>query len=211
VIAATREWIGRLDPTTPADAHHLLEALWVFQQHNVVNRELLGLVLASPVPAARLAARRVERMWAARGGGPPATGAPAAPRSASRDVADDGAIVVRAVVEGMRYDLPVYRVTAGTTVTIRFVNDDYTPHNLIIGTPGSHDEIGAAADRLGADGFARQFRPTSDKVLAATELLKHQASEAIEFRAPATPGDYDMLCTFPGHRHTMRAVLHVVR
>jgi lysophospholipase L1-like esterase/plastocyanin len=212
VIAATREWIKGLDPTKEADAHHLLEALWVHQQHNVVNRDLLGLVLNSPVAPARLAARRVERMWA-RSAGRPQPGAPAsaAQKRTGPDSANDGALVVRAVVEGMRYDLPVYTVTAGKPARIRFVNDDYMPHNLIIGTPGSHEEIGGAADRLGADGFAKQFVPKSDKIVAATDLLQHQKSQVLEFRAPTAPGDYDILCTFPGHRQTMRAVLRVVK
>jgi lysophospholipase L1-like esterase len=63
VIAATREWIARFDPAREADAHHLLEALWLHQQHNVQNQELLGQLLKSPVLHARNAARRVERMW----------------------------------------------------------------------------------------------------------------------------------------------------
>jgi plastocyanin len=212
VMAATREWINGFDPASAADAHHLLEALWLHQQHNVVNRDLLGLVLNSPVPFARMAAKRVERMWARRAGQPGAGGAASANNKPSAATsANDGAVVVRAVVEGMRYDLPVYTVTAGTQVRVRFVNDDYTPHNLIVGAPGSREEIGVAADRLGSDGFARQFRPNSDKVIAASDLLQYQKSQVIEFQAPAAPGDYDILCTFPGHRQTMRAVMRVVK
>lgn len=211
VMAAVAEWIKGFDPKREADAHHLLEALWVHQQHNVVNRDLLKVVLNSPVPQARIAARRVERMWALPVGQPQVGSGAATARPGRGALPGDGAIVVRSVVEGMRYDLPVYPAKVGQTVKIRFINDDYTPHNLVVGTPGSHEEIGAAADRLGADGFARNFRPSSDKVLAATTLLKNQASEVIELQAPTTPGDYDILCTFPGHRQTMRAVLRVTK
>jgi hypothetical protein len=63
VIAATREWSKGFDATREAGAHHLLEALWVHQQHNVEAPELLGQLLASPVLHARNAARRVESMW----------------------------------------------------------------------------------------------------------------------------------------------------
>jgi hypothetical protein len=63
VIAATQTWMERLDPTSEADAHHMLEALWIHQQHNVVNRELLSQVLDSPVAHARIAAATVEVMW----------------------------------------------------------------------------------------------------------------------------------------------------
>ena len=217
VMAAVRTWITPFDAAREADAHHLLEALWLHQQHNVVNRELLGRLLASPVLHARNAAQRVEMMWqhsAARpvaiGGAsasqPSAAGAAAAPTATP----DDGAIVVRTVVEGMRYDQQTVTVKAGAAVRLRFVNDDFTPHNLIIGTPGSFEEIGAAADRLGSDGFAQRFRPKSDKIIAATDLLEHQRSEVLEFRAPTTAGEYEILCTFPGHRQTMRAKLRVV-
>jgi azurin len=142
----------------------------------------------------------------------PAGAAPAADSTPPvAGAAGDGAIVVRAVVEAMRYDVETVTVTAGQPVTLRFVNDDYTPHNLVIGTPGSREAIGAAADRLGADGFAQRFIPRSSSILAATDLLNHQKSELLEFRAPSAPGDYEILCTFPGHRQTMHAVLRVVR
>jgi plastocyanin len=203
-------WRQRFDPAREADAHHLLEALWVHQQHNVVNRELLDLVLNSPVPHARIAARRVARMWEHSAARPVGTGA-APDASTAAAATGDGAIVVRAVVEAMRYDVETVTVTAGQPVTLRFVNDDYPPHNLVVGTPGSREAIGAAADRLGADGFARRFIPRTDRILAATDLLNHQKSEVLEFRAPSAPGDYEILCTFPGHRQTMHAVLRVVR
>jgi azurin len=115
------------------------------------------------------------------------------------------------MVEGMRYELPVYTVTAGKTVKVTFMNNDYTPHNLVIGAPGSRDEIGAAADRLGSKGFAEKFIPKSEKILAFTDLLNFQKSQVLEFRAPSAPGDYELLCTFPGHRTSMHAVLRVVK
>jgi azurin len=213
VIAAAQAWIKPFDATREADAHHLLEALWLHQQHHVMDRALLARLLASPVLHARNAAQRVERMWqygtarpveaaSATNATPAAPAAPATP--------DDGAIVVRTVVEAMRYDVQTVTVKAGSTARIRFVNDDFTPHNLVIGTPGSFDEIGTAADRLGADGFAQRFRPKTDKIVAATDLLEHQRAEVLEFRVPSAPGAYEILCTFPGHRQTMRAVLRVV-
>jgi hypothetical protein len=63
VIAATREWSKNFNAADETQAHHLLEALWVHQQHNVEAPELLKQLLASPVLHARNAARRVELMW----------------------------------------------------------------------------------------------------------------------------------------------------
>ncbi len=64
VIAAVSSWVKQWDANDPNHAHHLLEALWVHQQHNVQNHELLATVLASPVGHARTAAKTVEHFWA---------------------------------------------------------------------------------------------------------------------------------------------------
>ena len=63
VIAAVDRWVKGLDKSDPDYEHHLLEALWVHQYHNVVNRDLLERVLASPDFRARAAATRVLCYW----------------------------------------------------------------------------------------------------------------------------------------------------
>jgi glucose/arabinose dehydrogenase/uncharacterized cupredoxin-like copper-binding protein/HEAT repeat protein len=59
VMAAVQKWVGQFDPESMADAHHILEALWLHQWHNVVNEELIATVLKSPEPRARAQAVRV--------------------------------------------------------------------------------------------------------------------------------------------------------
>ncbi len=62
----TRElaaWVARLDPEDEHYEHHLLEALWVHQYHNVVHLELLERMLTSPDFRARAAATRVLCYW----------------------------------------------------------------------------------------------------------------------------------------------------
>jgi putative heme-binding domain-containing protein len=65
VIAAARRWIHELvrEGDDPAREHHLLEALWLFQNHNVVDSDLLSRVLHSPSDKARAAAVRVCAFW----------------------------------------------------------------------------------------------------------------------------------------------------
>jgi azurin len=63
VIAAAKVWLAALDPTTPDYAHHLTEALWLHQWHNVVDEDLLQRVLNSPNADARAAAVRVLGYW----------------------------------------------------------------------------------------------------------------------------------------------------
>ncbi|NBP81319.1 hypothetical protein EBU58_11525, partial [bacterium] len=57
VIAATQRWMADFDPNDETEAHHLLEALWLHQQHNVKNEDLLQKLLASTVRHAAMAAK----------------------------------------------------------------------------------------------------------------------------------------------------------
>ncbi len=61
VVAAATAWVAGLDARDPDVEHHRLEALWLQQQHAVLDRALLERVLASPEPRARAAAVRVLR------------------------------------------------------------------------------------------------------------------------------------------------------
>ena len=63
VIAALKTWVGSLDKKDTEYEHHLTEALWLHQSHNVVNEELLKQQLRSPNHHARTAATRVLTYW----------------------------------------------------------------------------------------------------------------------------------------------------
>jgi glucose/arabinose dehydrogenase/azurin/lysophospholipase L1-like esterase len=63
VSAAAKQWLRNLDPKDPDFQHHVTEALWVHQWHNVVDEDLLQRVLRSPDYRARAAATRVLCYW----------------------------------------------------------------------------------------------------------------------------------------------------
>ncbi len=63
VVAALEPWLAGLDPADPDFEHHRLEALWMFQTHNVVNEGLLKQLLESSDYRARAAATRVLSFW----------------------------------------------------------------------------------------------------------------------------------------------------
>src|SRR5688572_18499989 len=63
VAAAAKKWASALDKNDPAYEHHMTEALWVHQWHNVVDTDLLRRMLRSPEPRARAAATRVLCYW----------------------------------------------------------------------------------------------------------------------------------------------------
>jgi hypothetical protein len=63
VAAATGHWIASLKPSDAEYEHQLLEALWVYQTHNVVQEELLGDLLVAKDHRARAAATRALSYW----------------------------------------------------------------------------------------------------------------------------------------------------
>ncbi|MCM8530159.1 MAG: c-type cytochrome, partial [Lentisphaeraceae bacterium] len=63
VIAATRKWMKSFDASKKDEAHHLLEALWLHQQHNMRDEALLNSLLNSPIEHARIAAKTVKHFW----------------------------------------------------------------------------------------------------------------------------------------------------
>ena len=63
VLAAAQKLSDSLDAKRKDHARHLTELLWLHQQHNRMNREMLFNVLQSPVAEARAAATRTLGQW----------------------------------------------------------------------------------------------------------------------------------------------------
>src|SRR5262249_48389785 len=63
VLVATKKWVAGLDKKDANYEHHLMEALWLHQNHNVINADLLKRMLGSPDFRARAAATRVLCYW----------------------------------------------------------------------------------------------------------------------------------------------------
>jgi len=63
VIKAVGKWVSKLDQNDKNYEHHMTEALWVHQWHNVVDEAFLKRMLRSPDYHARAAATRVLCYW----------------------------------------------------------------------------------------------------------------------------------------------------
>jgi len=216
VMAATKKWIQQFDPTKKEDSHHLLEALWLHQQHNVKNMGLLNqLLLQSPEPHARIAAATVKHYWtnldkSIRGGVIDAASELAAKKSGIlSDTPELTTIRIGTLPERMMYDVKELTVKPGKRVKLTFANVDFMPHNILLVRPGQADEIGLRAIALGAGGFEVGFVPKSDDILWSIKLVDYGQEETIEFTAPKTEGAYPYLCSFPGHHLLMRGTLFV--
>ncbi len=63
VVAALKTWTADLDSSSEEFEHHMLEALWMYQTHNVIHQELLEQLLSAKDHRARAAATRVLSFW----------------------------------------------------------------------------------------------------------------------------------------------------
>ena len=140
---------------------------------------------------------------------------PAEPRLAiRRDLRALGVHVVRiqSVPEQMLFDRKWFAVQAGKPLQIVLDNPDVMQHNLVVGQPGSLQEIGTKGSMmpLPADPDAKAYVPDTPLVLYATRLLSEGETERLNFTAPSRPGEYVFVCTFPGHWVRMYGVMLVV-
>jgi azurin len=124
--------------------------------------------------------------------------------------------IVHTVHEQLRYDTTRITVQAGKPFEVVFENDDVMPHNFVIVPPGMHMEIGNAAMTMTPDKLDKQGRayiPASHEksVIAATKLLEPGQRETLKVKAPNKPGDYEFVCTFPGHALIMWGTLSVTK
>lgn len=110
---------------------------------------------------------------------------------------------------GLKFDQTLLTVKAGTRVRLVFRNTDDMLHNFVLCAAGKGQEVGTAALALGVEGMAKNYVPDSADVLFHTALTQPESSDTIYFIAPTTPGDYDYICSFPGHSTLMKGVLRV--
>lgn len=110
---------------------------------------------------------------------------------------------------GLKFDVEKVTVSAGAKIKLTFNNNDDMTHNLVLTTPGDAVEVGNMAIKLGLDGTKMSYIPNSEKVLYHTKLLQPGSEETIYFTAPTKPGDYTIVCTYPGHAYVMQSTFTV--
>tara|TARA_Y100000588_G_C13831718_1_gene743924 strand:- start:112 stop:588 length:477 start_codon:yes stop_codon:yes gene_type:complete len=115
----------------------------------------------------------------------------------------------------MKFDKTGFEVKAGTKVKLVFKNVGKIPkiamgHNVVILKKGI-TAIAFGQKALAAGANAVNALPDSVKgdVLAHTKLLGPDETDTIIFDAPKEAGDYEYVCTFPGHFALMRGKMTV--
>ena len=118
-------------------------------------------------------------------------------------------VVIKTVREQLRFDTNRIVVAAGKQTEIIFENDDVMPHNLLIVDNGARQPIGMKAMTMAPnpDKQGRLYVP-DDKNIAkqihvATKMLEAGQTERLQFKAPNKEGEFEFVCTFPGHFMTM--------
>jgi uncharacterized protein len=137
----------------------------------------------------------------------------AAEETAGTPEADLGRIItVKTIPQKLQYDIKKLTAIAGEKITIRFINDCDLPHNLIVCKPGSMDKVGKASIDMvinDPNALEKNYVPELAEILRATRLLNSGEQQDLTMTAPATPGEYPYVCTFPGHFLLMNGVLVV--
>lgn len=114
----------------------------------------------------------------------------------------------------MQFDLKSFEVKAGQKVELTFKNIGKIPkiamgHNLVVLKKGI-SAVAFGQKAMGAGANATNALPESVKgdTIASTKLLGPDENETITFTVPET-GDYEYVCTFPGHFALMRGIMKV--
>ncbi len=107
---------------------------------------------------------------------------------------------------GLTYDVEQIIVDKNSKIELTFTNNDDMLHNLVLTQMGkaSVDKVGDMGLRLGLDGADLNYVPDTDLVLIHTGIVEPGTKETIYFQAPSIPGEYWIVCTFPGHAASMR-------
>ncbi len=120
-------------------------------------------------------------------------------------------VITIGTVPGLKFDISEIQVKAGSKIRLIFNNNDDMLHNLVITKPGTVNAVGEAGLNLGLKGSEMQYVPKTSDVLFHTNIVEPEKTESIYFIAPKQAGNYQYVCTFPGHYTLMQGKLKVVK
>lgn len=125
---------------------------------------------------------------------------------------EESIIKVSTLLSKMLFDKKEIILPAYSDITIRFSNPDEMPHNFVIIKQGTVEKVGKAADAMAArkDGFQKNFIPDLAEVLFATPLVESKKSYDLEVKTKG-PGQFEFICSFPGHWNMMKGIIKVVK
>ena len=108
----------------------------------------------------------------------------------------------------MKYDIESIVVKEGSWVRITLINegiDIAMQHNIVFIKYGTRKDIAMQAIESGRD---MKYVPNNNNVIASSDLAMPGDTVVLEFKAP-DKGNYEYLCTYPGHAEIMRGYFFV--
>jgi azurin len=103
----------------------------------------------------------------------------------------------------MKYDVTAIEARPGEDLKVVLTNNGTQPkevmgHNWVLLKAGT--DI-AAFDAAALNSKDTEYIPAAlkDEIIAHIDLLGPRKSGEVDFKAPAAPGEYPFLCTFPAH------------
>ena len=108
----------------------------------------------------------------------------------------------------MKYDVQNITVKNGSWVRINLVNEGIDAamlHNIVFVNYGTRKEVAQEAIKAGS---SKKYVPDNANVIAFSDLAKPGETVVLEFKAPKK-GNYEFICTYPGHSEIMRGYFFV--
>ena len=114
---------------------------------------------------------------------------------------------------GLQYTPQVLRVAPRTRVSLAFHNaDPGMPHNVAVVRADAVQEFGTRSMQLASNprAIASHYVPDDPREICFSPILQPGDTYTMFFEAPEEPGEYRLICTYPGHWRVMQATLHVI-
>jgi len=115
---------------------------------------------------------------------------------------------VRNTMSEMKYDIESISVKEGSWVRITLENrgvDNSMMHNIVFVKYGAREKVASEAIKIWP---SQNFIINKDNVISYSDVSKAGQSVVLEFKAPKK-GNYEFLCTYPGHAEIMRGYFFV--
>ena len=113
---------------------------------------------------------------------------------------------IRAVgntMSDMKFDIENIQVNNGSWVRIILINEGEQiamKHNIVFVNYGSRKEVATQAISAGPN---MKYVPNNVNIIASSDLAEPGETVILEFKAPSK-GNYEYVCTYPGHSESMR-------
>ena len=108
----------------------------------------------------------------------------------------------------MKYDIENITVKEGSWVRINLENkgiDNAMMHNIVFINYGTRKKVASEAIKIWP---SQSFVTNKKNIIAYSGVAKAGESVILEFKAPKK-GNYEFLCTYPGHAEIMRGYFFV--